>query len=129
MSPDDRRPRSGWSWLWPVVADLACVLGLALGGKGSHEPDDPSWVALVIAWPFAVAAVVAHIGLMTRRRPGRRLWPEGAVVLAVTYGLGMLLRAISGRGMAPAFLVVAGLVLALGMLGWRAVARLTHGDP
>ena len=109
---------------WPLVADLACVLALALGGKGSHEASASEWIVLVIAWPFAVATALAHAGLAVRRRPAVRLWPEGAVVLAVTYAVGMLLRAASGRGLAPGFLVVALLFLALTMLGWRVVARL-----
>lgn len=79
---------------------------------------------LAIVWPFALAAVLAHLWLAWRGRETRRLWPEGMVVLAVTYVLGMLLRAASGRGLAPEFLVVAGAFLALTMLGWRAVVRL-----
>jgi hypothetical protein len=100
------------------------VLALAIGGKGTHEEGDPSWVVLAIAWPYAVAAGLAHVWLLARGRPAGRTWPEGVTVLAVTYALGMLLRAISGRGLAPAFLVVACLFLALTMLGWRAVVQL-----
>lgn len=101
------------------------MLALAIGGKGSHEASDPSWVVLAIAWPYAVAASLAHAWLVSRGRPTRRTWPEGVIVFAWTYVLGMLLRAISGRGLAPAFLIVAGLFLALTMLGWRAVVQLT----
>ena len=110
--------------LWPLVADLACVLALALGGKSSHEPGDSDWILLTIAWPFALAALLAHLLLAWRDRPTPRVWPEGVAVLAITYALGMLLRALSGRGMAPGFLVVAALFLAITMLGWRAVAHL-----
>jgi len=110
--------------VWPLLADLACVLALALGGKGSHEASASDWIVLTIAWPFAVAAVLAHAGLAVRRLAPARVWPAGAVVLAVTYAAGMLLRAASGRGLAPGFLVVAALFLALTMLGWRAVAGL-----
>lgn len=111
-------------WLWLLLADLACVLALALGGKNTHEAGDSDWVVLVIAWPFAVAAALAHVWLLSRGRPTARIWPEGATVLAATYAIGMLLRAISGRGLAPGFLVVAALFLTATMLGWRAVAHL-----
>ncbi len=110
--------------LWSLVADLVCVLALAIGGKGTHEASDPMWVVLAIAWPFVLATTLVHGWLASRARETRRLWPEGVTVLAVTYGLGMLLRAISGRGMDPAFLVVAGAFLAATMLGWRGAARL-----
>jgi hypothetical protein len=110
-------------WLWPLVADLGCVLALAVGGKNSHEAGDSDWVVLAIAWPFAVAAGLAHAWLGSRGRQARRVWPEGAIVLAVTYVIGMLLRAVSGRGLAVGFLVVAGMFLALTMLGWRVVVR------
>ncbi|GAA4381783.1 DUF3054 domain-containing protein [Nocardioides caricicola] len=108
----------------PLLADLLCVLALALGGMRSHEPGESGWVLLAIAWPFAVAAVLAHLLLAWRGRPVRRVWPEGAVVLTVTYALGMLLRALAGRGLAPGFLVVAALFLAATMLGWRLVTLL-----
>lgn len=111
-------------WLGPVVADLVCVLALAIGGKNSHEAGDSDWVVLVIVWPFALAAAAAHVWLVARGRRASRVWPEGELVLAVTYVLGMVLRAISGRGMAPGFLVVAALFLTVTMLGWRVVALL-----
>ncbi|GAA1161548.1 DUF3054 domain-containing protein [Nocardioides aquiterrae] len=110
--------------LWPLLADLVCVVALALGGKSSHEASASEWIVLTIAWPFAAAALLAHVGLAVARRPARPVWPEGAVVVAVTYALGMVLRAASGRGLAPGFLVVAALFLVLTMLGWRVVARL-----
>ena len=118
------RPASTLRAAWPAVADLVCVLALALGGKSSHEPGASDWIVLTIAWPFAVAALLAHAGFAVARRPARRVWPEGAVVLAVTYAVGMALRAVSGRGLAPGFLVVAAVFLAATMLGWRVVARL-----
>jgi hypothetical protein len=110
--------------LWPLGADLLCVLALAIGGKRSHEPGDSDLVVLAIAWPYAVAAVLAHAWLLWQGGRTSRPWPEGVTVLAVTYVLGMTLRAVSGRGLAPAFLVVAGAVLALTVLGWRVVAQL-----
>lgn len=102
-----------------LLADLLCVLALALGGKSSHEPGESDLFVLTIAWPFVLAVLLAHALLRWRRRPARHLWPEGAVVLAVTYTVGMLVRALSGRGLAPGFLVVAALFLAATMLGWR----------
>ncbi len=110
--------------LGPLVADLACVLALALGGKSSHEPGESEWILLTIVWPFALAAVIAHLLLAWRGRPTQRVWTEGATVVGVTYVLGMLLRALSGRGLAPGFLIVACLFLVVTMLGWRAVANL-----
>jgi hypothetical protein len=112
---------------WPALADLACVLALAIGGQRSHDSGntgDMVWAVLGIAWPFAVGAVAAHAGLVVQGRPAGRLWPDGVTVLATAYVLGMLLRAASGRGLAPAFLVVAGLFLAATMLGWRVIALL-----
>ena len=111
-------------WLWPLVADLACVLALAIGGKGTHDAGESAWVVLAIAWPFALAAGLAHAWLTSRGRHTRRAWPEGAIVLVLTYVLGMLLRAISGRGLAPGFLVVAAIFLVVTMLGWRFVVQL-----
>lgn len=107
-----------------LVLDLVCVLALAVGGKSSHDAGDSVWVVLAIAWPFALAAVVAHGLLAWRGSPALPVWPPGVVVLAVTYVLGMPLRAVSDRGLAPAFLVVAALFLAATMLGWRLVMRL-----
>ena len=115
------RSRPAGRWAWPLVADLGCVLALAIGGKGSHEAGESDWVVLAIVWPFALAAVLAHLGLVRRGRPAQRIWPEGALVVAATYAIGMLLRALSGRGLAPGFLVVAALFLVATMLGWRAV--------
>ncbi|WP_395695576.1 DUF3054 domain-containing protein [Nocardioides sp.] len=122
MALTERRTTS--RWLAPLLADLICVLALAAGGKSSHEPGESEWVVLVIVWPFAVAAGMAHAWLAFRDRPATRVWPEGATVLAVTYVLGMLMRALSGRGLAPGFLVVAAVFLAVTMLGWRGVVHL-----
>jgi hypothetical protein len=111
-------------WLWPLLADFVCVLALAVGGRSSHNANDSAWVVLAIMWPFALAAGLAHLWLTSRGWRARRVWPEGAIVLAVTYVLGMILRAVSGRGLAPGFLVVAGTFLALTMLGWRGLVQL-----
>lgn len=81
-------------------------------------------MVLAIVWPFALATVLGHAGLLWQRRQSASLWPEGVTVLAVTYALGMLLRAVSGRGLAPGFLVVAAVFLAVTMLGWRVAVRL-----
>jgi len=121
------RARPTLRWLGPLAVDLGCVVALAAGGKSSHEADASDWVVLTIAWPFAAAAAVTHAWLVSRGRPTRRTWPEGAVVLATTYVVGMLLRAASGRGLAPGFLIVAGAFLALTMLGWRVVVQLAAG--
>ncbi|ANH37476.1 hypothetical protein I601_1034 [Nocardioides dokdonensis FR1436] len=117
------RPLATGRLLGPLVADLVCVLALAVGGANAHDGGESDWVVLVIMWPFAVAAGLAHAGLAWSGRRSRRVWPEGVVVLAVTYVLGMALRVASGRGIAPAFLVVAAIVLAVTMLGWRFLAQ------
>lgn len=119
-------PRPPSRWLWPLVADLTCVLALAVGGKSSHDGSDSDWVVLAIAWPYALAAGLAHAYLTSSGRQTRRAWPEGAIVLVVTYVVGMLLRAISGRGLAPGFLVVTVIFLAVTMLGWRGVVQLAE---
>ncbi len=100
------------------------MVALALGGRNTHEPDGTAWVLLAIAWPFALSAGVAHVGLTLSGRRTSRVWPEGVIVLAVTYALGMILRGVSGRGLAAGFLVVAAIFLAVTMLGWRGVAHL-----
>lgn len=117
-------PRS----LLPLLADLLCVLAFALGGKSSHEPGETDLVVLVIAWPYALAAVLAHLGLLARGRRPARLLPEGVVVLAVTYLLGMVVRVLAGRGIAVGFLVVAAVFLTVTMLGWRWVAARFAGE-
>lgn len=108
------------------------MLALAVGGKSSHEAGDSDWVVLAIVWPFAVAAVLAHGWLLSRRRDARRVWPEAALVLAATYVVGMALRALSGRGLAPGFLVVAAIFLIVTMLGCRGAvalaARVRRGE-
>lgn len=117
MTASQTRP---WTQrLPPLLADLACVLALAVGGKGSHDAGESAWVVLRIAWPFAVGAALAHAALAASRRPALPVSPYGALVLVATYGVGMALRAVSGRGLAPAFLVVAALFLTATMLGWR----------
>jgi len=121
VTPTPNRPTA--RWLPPLVADLACVLVFAAAGKATHEAGASNWVVLAIVWPYALAAVLAHGVLVARGRPTARLWPEGAIVLAVTYVLGMLLRAVSGRGVAVDFLVVAVIFLALLLLGWRGIAQ------
>ena len=100
------------------------MLALAVGGKDAHEAGESYWVLLVIAWPFALAAVLAHLVLTVSARRTASVWPEGLIILAMTYGLGMALRGLTGRGLAPGFLVVAAIFLAVTMLGWRGVAQL-----
>ena len=111
----------------PLVADLICVFAFAAAGKSSHEVDDSNWVVLVIAWPFVVAVVAAHLLLFSRGQETRRVWTSGVVVVGMTYVVGMLLRALSGRGMDPAFLIVAAIFRAATMLGWRGVAQVFAG--
>jgi hypothetical protein len=109
-----------------LVVDLACVVAFAAAGRGSHEPGASGWVVLAIAWPFALAALLAHAGLLAAGRRSTSLHPGGTTVLAVTYVLGMALRASSGRGLAPGFLVVALVFLVATLLGWRVVRALVR---
>lgn len=110
--------------LAPLLADLVCVVVFAAAGKSSHEASDSEWVVLAIVWPFAVAVALAHAILRWRRARPARVWPEGALVVAVTYVLGMALRVLSERGIAVGFLIVAAVFLSLTMLGWRGAVRL-----
>lgn len=110
--------------LLPPVVDLVCVLALALGGKSAHEAGAAAGVVLIIAWPFALAALLAHAELAVLGRSGYPVWPGGTAVLAATYALGMALRVLTGRGTAPAFLLVAAVFLLVTMLGWRVLWRL-----
>jgi len=121
MSPSSARPATRWAL--PLLADLVCVLVFALGGKSTHEGGDSNLVVLAIVWPYALAVLLAHAGMLTRGRPAARAWPEGVAVLAVTYVLGMTLRAVSGRGIDGAFLLVAVAFLTFTMVGWRLVAQ------
>lgn len=107
----------------PLVADLACVLAFAFGGKSSHEARDSDWIVFVIAWPFALAVLVAHLVLRRRDTTPASVWPGGGIVVGVTFVLGMILRVISGRGIAFGFLAVAMVFLAVTMLGWRLGVR------
>lgn len=109
-----------------LLADLACVLVFALGGRSTHDSGDSGWVVLAIAWPFALALVAAHGVLLLRGRDGSRPWPEGAVVVGLTYVVGMALRVASGRGVSAGFPVVAALFLLATMLGWRGVVSLVR---
>ena len=101
-----------------------CVVIFAALGKTSHEASSSNGVIAAIVWPYALAVVLAHAALLRNGRKTWRVWPEGAVVLAVTYLLGTTLRALSGRGIAVGFLVVAVVFLAVTMLGWRYVVKL-----
>lgn len=108
-------------WLFTLIADTVCVLAFAAGGKSSHEASDSNWVVLEIAWPFLLAALVAHVGLPVASRVPLRVWPDGAIVVATTYAGGMLIRVATGRGIAAGFLIVAVIFLTVTMLGWRAL--------
>lgn len=125
MTP--RRSQPALRSVLPLLADVACLIGFAFGGKASHEAGESDWVVLSIAWPFVLAATLAHTWLLLRGRRTLRVWPEGALVLGVTYVVGMALRVASGRGIAGGFLVVAVLFLTLTMLGWRVVASAAAG--
>lgn len=111
----------------PALAlDLACVVGFALGGRSTHESGDTLGVLLSIAWPFALATLLAHGLLLVRGLPTTRLWPAGVLVVALTYVVGMVLRVVSGRGIEGGFPVVAALFLTATLLGWRALVLLVQ---
>jgi len=104
---------------WALVADVVCVLALALGGRDAHNEGSSLLVVLRIAWPFLAALVVATVVTAWRSLPPVRIWPAGVTVWLMTYALGLALRGLSGRGLAPGFLVVSLLFLGVTMLGWR----------
>lgn len=120
------RPATSRAAAVALAVDLACVVAFAVAGRGSHEPGASAWVVLAIAWPFAVAVVVAHAGLLVAGRRSVALHPGGTAVVLVTYVLGMALRHLSGRGLAPGFLVVALVFLAVTLLGWRGAVALVR---
>ena len=105
--------------LWPLLTDLVCVVAFAAGGKDAHDESATWWVIGRIAWPYALACLVAHVVVWRRGWDPLRLRPAGVTVLATTYVLGMVLRVVSGRGIAVGFLVVAAIFLTATMLGWR----------
>ena len=109
---------------WALLADLVCVLAFALGGRSAHDEGSTVWVAVRIAWPFALAALAGHVLAWRRGWDVLRWRPAGFAIVAVTYVLGMVLRVVTGRGIAITFLIVALLFLALTMLGWRLVNAL-----
>lgn len=114
------RMRSRAAW-WALAADLICVVAFAAGGKSAHDDSSTWWVIARIAWPYALACLLAHLLLHRRGQDPLRWRPGGFVVLASTYVLGMVLRLVSGRGIAIGFLIVAIVFLSLTMLGWRAI--------
>jgi FtsH-binding integral membrane protein len=106
---------------WALLIDLICVVAFAAGGKSAHDDSSTWWVIARIAWPYALACLLAHFVVWRRGWEPRQWRPAGFVVLATTYVLGMVLRLISGRGIAIGFLIVAIIFLGLTMLGWRAL--------
>jgi hypothetical protein len=119
-------PHAAWarSALWPLVADLICVVAFAAGGKSAHDDASTWWVIARIAWPYALACLLGYAILWRRGWDPLRWRPSGFTVLATTYVLGMVLRLISGRGIALGFLIVAVVFLSLTMLGWRGLNAL-----
>ena len=109
-----------------LTADLVAVIAFAAAGRQSHEADGAVALVLVIAWPFALAALLAHAGLPLAGVQPASL-RAGLAAVGTTYAVGMALRGLSGRGLDPAFLVVALLSLVVLMLGWRGVRRLVSG--
>jgi FtsH-binding integral membrane protein len=105
--------------LWPLVVDLVCVVAFAAGGKSAHDESSTWWVIARIAWPYAVACLLAWLVVWRRRWEPRQVVPAGVTVWGTTYVLGMVLRLVSGRGIAVGFLVVAAVFLTVTMLGWR----------
>lgn len=108
-----------------LLADLACVLGLALGGRAAHEAGSPWEAVLRIVWPFAVGAAVGWVVTRGWRRP-TAVWPTGLAVWVAAWGLGVVLRMLTGQGVAPAFQLVSFAFLAVTVLGWRGVVLLVQ---
>jgi hypothetical protein len=110
-----------------ILIDLVLVVVFCVIGRLSHAEgifgDLPGLLNTI--WPFAAAALVAHVVLLVRRARAERMLP-GVLIWAVTVVLGLLLRAVSGQGTALPFIIVATLTLALFLLGWRSVLALVR---
>ena len=55
------------------AVDAVCVLVFAAAGRQSHEPGSAVATVLVIAWPFLLAALLAHGALVLRGRTATSL--------------------------------------------------------
>ena len=100
------------------LVDLGFVLLFATVGRLSHAEGVPLAGILGVAWPFAVALVVAWV--VAHRRAGWPVrMPGSATVWLVTAVLGLVLRVATGGGFAWSFGVVTLVVLGLFLVGWR----------
>jgi len=123
LAPTGPRARRPGLVLLAALADVACVLALATGGLAAHSPGEGAARLLVVAWPFAVGALVGWLVSRAWRHPWR-LWPTGVVVWGCAWALGVVLRVLTDQGVAPAFQIVSFGFLAVTMLGWRGVVAL-----
>lgn len=129
-----RSPRT--HLVWALLADAACVVAFAAGGRSTHaEPGSLTGVAST-AWPFLVGLALGWALVLTvLRRPTSsgdarrgdgflRIVPAGLALVLATWGVGMGLRLATDQGASGAFPLVALAFLAATLLGWRAVVAL-----
>ncbi|GII99538.1 hypothetical protein Slu03_19160 [Sediminihabitans luteus] len=108
-----------------AVADVACVVALALGGYRAHDTGDVTEAILRIVWPFLAGTAVGWVLARAWRRP-TVVAPVGIIVWGATWSVGLILRALTDQGTAPAFQLVSFGFLAVLMLGWRGVVQLVE---
>jgi hypothetical protein len=102
--------------------DLLSIVGFVALGRRSHDEGSAISGTLVVAAPFAIAAVLTWGATRAWRRP-LAVWETGVPVWVGTVAIGLLLRNVAfDRGTALPFVIVATGMLGALMLGWRAVA-------
>lgn len=108
-----------------LLADLVLVIVFAALGLAAHDAPLTASAVLLVAWPFAVGALLGHLAVRSWHAP-LRLWPHGVMVWAITLAGGMALRSLLGMGAQLAFVITTALFLALFLLGWRLIATLVE---
>lgn len=111
-----------------LVGDLLIVLVFVAIGLVQHGDPLTSQNLFIVAWPFAVGALLGHLAIRSWRAPFD-LWPQGVFIWAITIAGAMAIRALLGAGSELSFVLVSAGVTAVLMLGWRALALyLTRGE-
>ena len=113
--------------LWPLLVDVVCVVGFAMGGRSSHEETNSLVGIATTAWPFLAGLALGWVLLLAVPRPGggrrdpRSPFPAGCLLALTAWAVGMALRLLTGDGASGAFPLVAAAFLAVTLIGWRAV--------
>lgn len=103
-----------------AVADILCVVALAIGGYQTHDAGSTSATVFRIVWPFAAGLALGWVVSRAWRRP-TSLWPTGIVIWGFAWAGGVVLRVLTDQGAAPAFQIVSFGFLAITLLGWRGI--------